>query len=44
LFKDESYQGEIFKRKYILSMLEPGDYHVDLLAGEDTYSYYFEIR
>jgi hypothetical protein len=43
-FKDEANQVKVFKRKYNLAMLEPGDYHVDLLAGEDTYSYYFEIR
>lgn len=43
-FKDEPDQSTWFRRKYNLSMLEPGSYQVDLLAGEDTYSYNFEIR
>lgn len=43
-FKDEPNQATWFRRKYNLSMLEPGSYQVDLLAGDDTYSYSFEIR
>ncbi len=43
-FKDEPDQATWLKRKYNLSMLEPGSYQVDLLAGEDTYTYNFEIR
>ncbi|MFO7370084.1 MAG: DUF3244 domain-containing protein [Bacteroidales bacterium] len=43
-FKDEPGQATSLRRKYNLSMLEPGSYQVDLMAGNDIYTYSFEIR
>jgi hypothetical protein len=43
-FKDEPDPASWLRRKYNLSLLEPGSYQVDLLAGDDTYTYSFEIR
>jgi len=36
--------SRFFKRKYNIEMLEPGDYQVVLLAGEQEFSYPFEVR
>ncbi|MBN2813764.1 MAG: hypothetical protein JXQ80_06775 [Bacteroidales bacterium] len=44
IFTDEVEDAGILQRKYNLTMLEPGDYEVDLVADGTTYNYRFEIR
>jgi hypothetical protein len=43
-FTDETEKSRFFKKKYSLKMLEPGDYQVDLVAGENNFNYSFEVR
>lgn len=44
IFTDEVDKGGMLQRNYNLTMLEPGEYEVDLVADGNTYNYRFEIR